>query len=56
MAHQDVMDIAVLQRVIRREDRAAGIAEYGGNALLFETFPEYLRACLYHKIIHPEWV
>ena len=55
VAHQDVMNIAVLQGIIGREDRAAGIAQYSGNALLFQTFPHDLRASFDHKIIHPEW-
>ena len=54
VADEYVMDIAVLQRVIGGQNRAAGIAEYGGNALLFQTFPENLRACFDHKSIRPD--
>ena len=53
VAHQNVMDIAVLQRVIGRKNRAAGITEYSCHPLLLQTFPENLRACLQHNIFHP---
>ena len=39
--HQHVMDLAVLQGVIGRQDRAAGIAEHVPHALSFETLPQY---------------
>jgi hypothetical protein len=51
---QYVMNVAVLQRVIRRKNRSSGVPEYGGNPLLLQTFPEYLRACFYHFIFRLE--
>ena len=42
VAHQDVMDIAVLQGVIRRKDCASGIAEDVLYAFALQAFPQNL--------------
>jgi hypothetical protein len=51
---QDVMDAAVLQRVVYREDGTSRKTEYSRHALLFQTLPENLRACFHHGIFRPE--
>ena len=43
VAHQNVMDLAVLQRVIGRQNRPAGIAEYLLHALALQAFPKNSR-------------
>jgi len=53
VAHQYVVDIAVLQRVIGGQNRAPRIAEYRCNTLLFQTFPKNLRASFLNKIVRP---
>ncbi len=42
VAHQDVVDIAVLQRVIRRQNCASGIAEDMLYAFALQAFPQDL--------------
>ena len=50
VAHQYVMNVAELQRVIGGQNRAAGIAKDRRNSLLLQTFPQNLRARFHHKI------
>ena len=40
MPHQNVVDVAVLERVVRRQNRAAGIAENRLHAFALQAFPE----------------
>ena len=48
MAHQHVVNFAVLQSVIGGQDRAARVSEHVAHALPFEALPEYLRSGLRH--------
>jgi hypothetical protein len=43
--HKDMLDSRAAKGVIKRADRCPRIAEYGGNALLFERFHHRLCAC-----------
>jgi hypothetical protein len=43
-----MMDLAVLQGIVGRQDRAAGISEDVGYALAFQAFPQNLRSSFCH--------
>ena len=49
MAHQDVMDVAVLQGVVGRQNRAARIAEDVLYSLALQAFPKNLRSRFCHE-------
>ena len=48
VAHQDVMNRAVPQRVVRRQNRAAGISEDVLHAFALQTFPKNLCSSFRH--------
>src|SRR5579863_5576303 len=50
VAHQDVADRRVQQRVVDGEDRAAGQPEDRVDALLFEAPDQCLRSCELHNV------
>jgi hypothetical protein len=48
MPHQHVMDLAVLQGIVSRQDGATGISEDVGHAFVLQAFPKNLRSSFYH--------
>jgi hypothetical protein len=49
MPHQHVMDLAVLQGIVSRQDGAAGISEDVGHAFPLQAFPKNLRSSFRHS-------
>jgi hypothetical protein len=49
MADQDVMDLAVLECIVGWQNRAARVAEHGGDVFALQTFPKDLGSGLGHK-------
>ncbi len=48
MAHQYVMDLAVLEGIVSRQNGAARVSEDVCHAFVLQTFPKNLRSSLHH--------
>jgi hypothetical protein len=53
MTDQHVMDLAVLQRVVRRQDRAPWVSEDVCYSFLLQALPQNLRSGFQHRIQTP---
>jgi hypothetical protein len=48
MSHQHVMDLAVLEGIVSRQDGAAGVSEDVSHPFALQAFPKNLRSSFHH--------